>query len=204
MLTGCAQQRLEPEPDDGLEHVDVALLDELFVAPGVSLANYRQVMFDPVEVTFEEGWRRRHPDIDHRQFETLRQRLADRLIEILQEEFARGGYMVAESPAPHVLRIRASIENADFPAPETYSDKKTLVYSDGHMTLRVLGFDSPSGALVVRARDYEEDPISQVLERADRVTTFATAQRIFEEWAQEIRSALDVAKVRAGARTPQQ
>lgn len=200
VLAACATPRLEPEPDDGLLRVETSLLDELFVAPEVSLANYRRVMLDPVEVNFEEGWRQRHPDIDERQIEALRARLADLLQEVLVAELARGGYVVAESPAPDVLRLRASLENVDFPAPETYSDVKTYVYSNGHMTLRLLAFDALSTALVARARDYEEDPHKRIMDRADRVTTFIAAKRMCEEWAQAVRSALDVARVRAGAR----
>ena len=102
------------------------------------------------------------------------------------------------------MRLRASIVDADFAAPEAGADKGTMVYTEGQMTLRVQGFDSPSGALVARAKDHEEDPETRSLQRADRVSTFVNAQRIFEKWAQELRSALDAAKVSAGARTPQQ
>ena len=205
-LTGGCATKPGPDrlADDGLQRVETALLDELYVAPNVSLANYQRVMLDPIEVDFKDGWLMQHPELSKKDFELLRTRLADLLHETLVTELARGGYALAEAPAPDVLRVRASILDADFAAPEAGVDKSTQVYTDGKMTLRVLGFDAPSGALVARAKDREEDPESRTLQRADRVSTFVNAKRMFEKWAQELRSALDVAKVHAGGRTPQQ
>ncbi len=206
MTLGCAVAPASPDDvtDDGLLRVETALLDELYVAPNVSLANYQRVMLDPIEVNFKDGWRMQHPDLGDKEFELLRTRLAAMLQEVLVAELARGGYMLAEAPAPDVIRLRASIVDADFAAPEAGVDRSTMVYIDGKMTLRVQGFDSPSGALVARAKDHEEDSEIRSLQRADRVSTFVNAKRIFEKWAQELRSALDAAKVSAGARKLQQ
>lgn len=206
LLLACASTQRKPDDaaDDGLVRVETALLDELFVAPNVSLAHYRRVMLDPVEIEFRDGWRKQHPDLGDRDFELLRSRLTTALHDTLVAELARGGYTIAEAPAPDVLRLRATIVEAEFAAPESGTDKSTLVRSEGNMTLRVQGFDAPSGSLVARARDYEEDPETRVLQRADRVTTFVAAQRIFQEWAEGLRSALDVATVSAGARQPAQ
>jgi uncharacterized protein DUF3313 len=205
VLCGCASAPDQPQvpADDGLVRVENALLDELYVAPGVSLAHYQRVMVDPVEATFRDGWKARHPDMSSRDIELLGTQLAQRLRDTLVNELARGGYLLAEAPAPDVLRLRASIEDIDFPGPEMGSDISTHAYYDGYMTLRVLGFDAASGALVARARDHEEDMGTGRLERADRVRTMVNAQKMFDDWARELRSALDVAKVRAGARTPQ-
>jgi hypothetical protein len=206
LMPGCAAAPANPDDiaDDGLQRVETAMLDELYVAPNVSLANYQHVMLDPIEVSFRDGWRMQHPDLSDREFEVLRKRLAALLQEKLVAELTRGGYTLAEAPAPNVIRLRASIVDADFAAPEAGVAKGTQVYIDGKMTLRVQGFDSPSGALVARAKDYEQDPWTDSLSPADRVSAFITAQRIFEEWAQELRSALDAAKVSAGARQPRQ
>jgi hypothetical protein len=204
LLAGCATAPPEPPSDDGLQRVPAALIDELYVAPDVSLANYQRFMLDPIEVEFRSGWRAQHPDLDDREFELLRTWLADRLRQTLVDELARGGYTLAEAPAADVMRLRVSIADAEFAAPEAGAEKSTMVYSDGQMTLRVQGFDAPSGALVARVKDLEEDPETRILQRANRVTAQVNAQRIFDEWAEELRSALDVARVSAGARKPQQ
>jgi hypothetical protein len=205
LLAGCPAA---PPPadvsDDGLQRVDVSLFDELYVAPGVSLANYKRVMLDPVEINFKKDWRKRHPDLSDRDYEVFRGELAKLLREKMVKELADGGYTIAESPDKDVIRLRASVEDADFAGPEPFGDKKTFAYMDGEMTLRVQGFDGPSGALIARAKDYEEDNETQVLDRADRISAYRNAQRMFSKWAEALRSALDVAKVKAGARSPQQ
>ena len=190
--------------DDGLVLMPNSLLDELYVAPNVSLATYKRVIVEPVEVTYREGWRKQHPDIRDREVDLLSKRLADSLHEKLVAELTRGGYVVAEAPDKDVIRLRPRLENVDLAAPESNSDKHTFVRSEGEMTLRVSGFDGPSGALVARAKDYEKDEDKQLLTRADRVTSFIAAEKIFDKWAQALRSALDVANVSAGARKPQQ
>jgi hypothetical protein len=180
------------------------MLDELYVAPNVSLAHYQRVLLEPVEIQFKDGWRMNHPDMSDQEFEHFRTQLTTALHDTLVAELARGGYTIAEAPAQDVLRLRVGAEGVDFAAPETGVDKSTRVYKDGEMTLRAQGFDSPSGALIARTRDHEEDPENRSLRRADRVSAIHNAQLIFEKWAQELRSALDVAKVSAGARTLQQ
>lgn len=204
-LAGCsiAPPRPDEDNDDGLVRVETAMLDELYVAPNVSLANYRRVMLDPIEVTFKKDWRKDHPEMRDKEFEELRKRLAAMLRENLLTELAHGGYVIAEAPAKDVLHLHATLEDVDLAAPETAPDKKTLAYTNGDMTLRVKGFDAPSGALVARARDYEADPESRMLEHADRISANIAARKIFEKWAEALRSALDVAKVSAGARQPQ-
>ena len=56
VLGGCSitPPRPDEDNDDGLVRVETAMLDDLFVAPNVSLANYRRVMLDPIEVTFKK------------------------------------------------------------------------------------------------------------------------------------------------------
>jgi len=205
LLTAHAAKHPPPDEDadDGLQRVEASLLQELYVAPGVSLAHYQRVIIDPIEVEFRPGWRQQHPDLSDRDFESLRQQLATQLHDALVSELARGGYTVAEAPAPDVLQVRMRITDAEFEAPETGVDKTTQAYSDGKLTLRLHGYDAPSGSLVARARDHKEDMRSRVPQRVDRVTALRNAQEIFEQWAQEIRSALDVARVKAGQEAAQ-
>ena len=70
-LLGCASMQPKPDEvaDDGLVRVDTAMLDELFVAPNVSLGHYQRVLLDPVEIEFKDGWRQNHPDMSDREFE---------------------------------------------------------------------------------------------------------------------------------------
>lgn len=205
-LLACATKQPKPDEaaDDGLVRVETAMLDELFVAPNVSLGHYRRVLLDPISIEFKKDWRMKHPDMHDREFEYFKSQLATLFHDTLVTELARGGYALAEAPAQDVLHLRVGLGDVDFAAPETGVDKMTTVYVDEEMTLHVQGFDSPSGALVARAKDFEQDPEPRHLKPADRVRALHNAQMIFEKWAQELRSALDVAKVSAGARKLQQ
>jgi hypothetical protein len=200
-LGACASTSPLPEEpsDDGFLLAPGSLLDELYVAPGVSLAKYRQVMIDPIEVTFRKDWRRKHEELSEKDFGALQTRLAKMLRETLEKELARGGYTVTERPGTDVLRVRPSLENIDLVAPETTIGVRTYARSAGEMTLRILAFDGESGALVARARDYNKDPETQILEGTDRIATNQAALRMFEKWAEALRSVLDVANV--GVRT---
>jgi hypothetical protein len=201
-ILGCASKQPKPDEaaDDGLVRVETAMLDELFVAPNVPLGHYQRVLLEPVQIEFRDGWRQDHPGMTDREFEHFKKQLTTLFREKLEAELAQGGYKLVEAPAQDVLRLRIGLEAVDFAAPETGADKFTTVYKDGQLTLRAQGFDSSSGALVARARDYEEDPDPLHAKRADRVRALQNARLIFEKWAQELRSALDVAKVSAGAR----
>ena len=205
-ILGCATRQPNPDEaaDDGLVRVETTMLDELFVAPNVSLAHYQRVRLEPMEIAFKDGWRQAHPDMGDREVEYFKTQLTTMFHDVLAAELARGGYELAEAPAQDVLTLRIGLDEVDFAGPETGVDRSTMVYVDGKMTLRAQGFDSSSGALVARAKDFEQDPELRSLNRADRISALHNARLIFEKWAQELRSALDVAKVRAGARTPQQ
>ena len=204
MLAACATAPPQPVEDDGLVPVPTAMLDELFVDPAVPLSHYKHVMVDPVEISFKDGWRRQHPDLSDHEYEVFTKQLTTMLHDTLVKEFARGGYTLVESPDQDVLRVHASIVDADFVAPEVGVDKSTLAYNQGAMTLRVQGFDAPSGELVARARDVDGDQETRTAKRVSRTTSLVLAQQVFDRWAEKLRSALDVAKVHAGARTPRQ
>jgi hypothetical protein len=133
-----------------------------------------------------------------KQFAEFCDGLAQSLRKALVDELARGGYVLTDAADPDVLRVHASIEKADFPAIEKGEDKKLAAYDDNSkMMLRVRGFDAPSGVLVARAKDYVMAP-RQGLQSANVVRANLVSHRIFERWAVEFRSALDVAKLSTG------
>jgi hypothetical protein len=178
--------------------VEHSLLEELYVSPNAPLSHYKRVSIDPVEVSFRKGWRKEHPDVSDKQFAEFCDGLAQSLREALVDELARGGYALTDAADPDVLRVHASIEKADFPAIEKADDKKLAAYDDNSkMMLRVRGFDAPSGVLVARAKDYVMAP-RQGLQSANVVRANLVSHRIFEMWAVEFRSALDVAKLSTG------
>jgi hypothetical protein len=48
---------------DGLERRQAKQVDTLYVLPGVSLAPYKQVMLESVELAFKADWQTRNPQV---------------------------------------------------------------------------------------------------------------------------------------------
>lgn len=193
-----AKEKPEEVEDDGLVRVKHSLLEELYVSPDAPLSHYKRVSIDPITVTFRKEWRKEHPDVSDKQFADFCDGLAKSLRKALVDELARGGYTLTDAADTDVLRVHASIEKVTFPAIEKGEDKKLAAYDDQtKMMLRVRAFDAPSGVLVARAQDYVMAP-RQGLQLADVVRANEISRRIFEKWAVEFRSALDVAQMSHG------
>jgi hypothetical protein len=204
VLVGSSIQAAKPEAkpeevvDDGLVRVEHSLLEELYVSPNAPLSHYKRVSIDPIEVSFRKGWRKEHPEVSDQLFADFCDGLAQTLREVLVAELARGGYTLTDSTDPDVLRVHASIEKVEFTAIEKGEDRTMASYDDRtKMMLRVQAFDAPSSVLVARAKDYVMAP-RQGLQSASVVRANVVSRRIFEKWAVEFRSALDVAKLSTG------
>jgi hypothetical protein len=200
LVVSAVQAKKQPEEvnDDGLVRVEHSMLEELYLSPNAPLSHYKRVSIDPIEVTFRKGWRKEHPEVSDQEFAEFCDGLAQSLRDALVAELARGGYALTDSADPDVLRVHASIEKVQFTSIEKGEDKTMAAYDDlTRMMLRVRAFDAPSGVLVARAKDYVMAP-RQGLQSADVVRANLLARRIFEKWAVEFRSALDVAKLSTG------
>jgi hypothetical protein len=183
---------------DNLTRVENAKVDVLFVAPGVSLAKYREVMLDPVEVAFKADWHEKHPEVTREDVARLRGQFSATFHDAFVQELQRnGGYPIVNEPGPDVLRLRASIVDLDISAPDTRSPgapPTRYVISPGEMTLLAELRDSESGALLARAADRQRGRQSGELQVATGATNAAAAQRAFKFWAGLLRQALDAAR----------
>jgi hypothetical protein len=198
MNTAIGAAKPDEVVDDGLVRVEHSLLEELYISPNAPLSHYKRVSIDPIEVTFRKGWRKEHPDVSDQEFAEFCDGLAQSLRDALVAELARGGYTLTDAADPDVLRVQASIEKVQFTAIEKGDDKTIAAYDDQiRMMLRVRAFDAPSSVLVARAKDYVMAP-RQGLQSAGVVRANLISRRIFEKWAVEFRSALDVAKLSTG------
>jgi hypothetical protein len=59
LLGGCQLTPQDSAPDtteDGLERIGVKGIDLAYMRPGASLAHYRRVLLDPVQVAFSKDW----------------------------------------------------------------------------------------------------------------------------------------------------
>jgi len=202
-LALTATREMPPETWEGLKLVKRPGLDTVYLREGASLAKYRSVMLDPVEVSFDKNWNpRRGPGLyDEADPQEIRQNLSKLAREVFRRELEKkGGYPLVEQPGDDVLRVRAQIVDLYINAPEPRAASPTRVYvlDAGEMTLVAELYDSRTNTLLARVIDRERG-----LERglnefqiANRVTNTAEADRIISNWARRLKTALD--KARAG------
>jgi hypothetical protein len=204
LVTGAAHAR-EPAPAtwEGMQKVDRPGLDTVYLRDGASLAKYKKVMLDPVEVSFDKNWDPKktgtlissNSGVDPQR---IREDLAKLAREVTKRELERkNGYPLVDQPGEDVLRIRAQIVDLYINAPDTMSPgSRTYVVSAGEMTLVAELYDSQTnsiiGRVVDRQRGLEQGPFD--LQIANRVTNTAEADRILSMWARRLRNALDKAK----------
>lgn len=198
----------EPTPDswDGMPRVKRPGLDAVYVREGASLAKYKKVMLDPVEVSFDKNW-----DPNRRQTgsniyggegrvdaEAIRVDLGKLARKVTERELSKkGGYPLVDTVGEDVLRVHARIVDLFINAPDTMTPgMRTYVVNAGEMTLVADLYDSQTntliGHVVDRERGQENGPFD--LQIANRVTNTAEADRILSMWAHRLRKALDNAR----------
>ena len=174
-------------------------LDTVYVREGVSLAKYKRVMLDPVEVSFDKNWNPRSGPGLQRQLPirmAIRKNLAKLARDVFRRELEKkGGYPLVDEPGEDVLRVRAQIVDLYINAPETNSPGITHMYvlNAGEMTMVAELYDSRTNAILARVVDRErgmENGLNE-FQIANRVTNTAEADRIISNWARRLKSALD-------------
>lgn len=204
LLSACVVQPNTPErTPDGLVRVASKRVDSVYTAPGLSLAAYRRVMLDSVDVAFKRDWQRNHPDISAREISDIRNRAAQQLRDVFTRELERGGYAIATEPAPDVLRVTASVVDLDIQAPSGPMPlTRTYVVTSSDISLVGELRDSQSGAILARVSDRKRGRRFGELRLANQATAFAETGEAFGMWARLLRDALDDAREppEAGAR----
>jgi hypothetical protein len=202
-VVGAATAREAPPPTwDGMKRVERPGLDAVYLREGVSLARYKKVMLDPVEVSFDKNWDPKRTGtlaaLNKVDTHAIREDLAKLARDVTKRELERkGGYPLVEAPGDDVLRVRAQIVDLYINAPDTMTPgSRTYVLNAGEMTLVADLFDGETNALIGhvidRQRGLENGPFD--LQIANRVTNTAEADRILSSWARRLRAALDKAR----------
>jgi len=193
----------DPEvTEDGLVRVPSSRKVGVYRAPDATFSQYQRIVVEPIPVAFKKDWLRRNPGATAAAEERMRTQFAQQFRdELIEELVERGGYSLAQSPGPDVLRIDASIVDLDYVAPDVGSATgvQTYVRSAGSMKLIVELRDGDSGVLIGRIIDYEkarEYEYTRELLRADQVTITREAAYAFGNAARYTREALNVARAR--------
>jgi len=181
---------------DGLERRPAKQVDTLYVARGASLAKYRQVMLDSVEIAFKADWKARHPEVTESDITRIRSQGAAVFHEIFSSALSRqNGYPLTTQPGPDVLRITATISELDVAAEQGVgAAQRMYVVSPSDLTLLMELRDSQSGALLVRAVDKEKGRGFGNLQVEGPVEKSAQARSALEMWAGLLRAGLDDAR----------
>ena len=206
LLIGAASvARSDEAPGDNVDElvrVKSRNLDHLFVAPDADFAGYRQVMLDPVDVSFSDRWdpnsrrSRAHRRLSDRDIEALRSTVATEFEKSVAEELGKGGYTLVDHPGDDVLRVTPSIVNLYITAPSqgTAGRSRTYVANTGHMTLVADLRDSVTGEHLARAIDTQQGRRTGTMQLATSVSNMADARRAFTTWARALRTGLDDAR----------
>jgi len=186
---------------DGLQKISVKGLELAYAHPGASLAAYKRVKLDPVEVQFDRSWEPTRTGSRIKLGPEEREKIRASVAKLVEEEFTKvlqkgGAYQITSESAPDVLRVKASVLNVYINAPSDTSAgrSKTYVTSAGQMTLLAELSDSASGQMLARVADRREGNSLARMERADRIENEGAARQVAATWAQILRNALDKAR----------
>jgi len=182
----------------GLRKVSVKGIELAYTKPGATLANYKRVKIDPVEVAFHPSWNPTRTGSNIKVSSTERQKILDGVAKLVQEEFTRelqskSGYAVTEETGDDVLRVKIHIVNLYVSAPDTGSSarSRTYVVSAGEMTLVAELVDSKSGDVIARVVDRREARSTGRVSLSGSVYNEGEARSMAASWARILRKALD-------------
>lgn len=186
-----------PENWDGLERRKVKGLDNVYVRPNVVFTPYKSVMLDPTAVEFAKHWEKSQ-DFNKRPTADEMQRIKDKLAELMRErytvELVEHGYTVVTAAAEDTLVVKTAIIDLFINAPDLNDPGITRSYttSAGRMTLVLEARDGPTGQLLARVVDKQEDDhMGGTMMWTNAATNTNDARRIIDVWAKKLREALD-------------
>jgi len=199
LCSTAGAQVITDATEDGLVRVPSSGKAGVYRLPDATFAQYRRVMLAPASVEFRKNWDRKNLDrLNTGLKPSERQRIADDMSRLFHEELVaelveRGGFTLAEAPAPDVLLIAPAITELDLTAPDAGNTpgSRSFVRTAGSMTLIVELRDAASGVTVGRIIDYEQARETRELQLVNHITEASIA---FANAARYTRSALNIAK----------
>src|SRR5262249_39053855 len=191
---------------DGLELRNDRRVDRLFVRPGATLAGYQRVRLERLQVSFDRNWNpnrtlRGANRLTSRDFDNIKNTLADEFARELSQELSRGGYQVVNEGGEDVLDVQPFIINLFITAPgtTTASPGATYTANPGSMTLVAELRDSETGTILARVIDAQRARSAGTFQITNNVTNLAAARQIIARWVRLLRQALDAAQERPAA-----
>ena len=175
--TPAGLQKSPQVTHNGLQQVQ-GVFEHEFVKPGTSLAGYRRILLDPVGLAYTKGDTPQRK-IAPQDFEQMRA--------IFQEEvgkqLASGGYQLATTPGPDVLRVQAEAVDLKLNPPQ-FGDPNSTDYaltSESAIVVATLR-DSESGEILARVAQPEQPGAGQ-MEISDPFGFWSQIRELFRRWA---------------------
>jgi len=184
---------------DGLQKTKVKNVDLVYARPGATLAAYKRVKLDPVEVAFSPSWNPTRTGSSLKLSAQEKENIRIGVARLVEEEFAReiqagGHYAVVNETGADVLRVKAAIVNLYINAPDTgMGRQRTIVSSAGEMTLIAELSDGATGQVLARVADRREAPNTR-MQITNGVVNESEARTIAAGWAKTLRKALENAQ----------
>lgn len=196
----------EPLPktsQDGLELRKQTKQRVVYVKPGATVSQYESVAILDPYIEFSKSWVRDYNSstrgatrkITDRDLEKARQELSTRFKTIFREELTKGGYQVKDGAGPGVLVLRPALMNIEVNAPDLMSPGRSTTYvqSAGQMTLYLELWDGATSTILARVVDAQSDS-TVYTQNANSATNSWAAERMLRDWADELRTKLDLAR----------
>jgi Protein of unknown function (DUF3313) len=199
LATACASPPKAPASWDGLQLQPGKGFTAVYTRPGVEFRDYRSVMLEPVEVSFDKQWsaERARNDLSQRftpeALEAIDAQMAETFRRIFTAELRRGGYAIVDKPDGNTLRIRPSLVDIYINAPVDISPGHpgTYLVEAARMTLVMELRDGPTGQLLARVVDQKAGASTGSVEISDSVAETPAFRSAVTDWATQLRGGLD-------------
>jgi Protein of unknown function (DUF3313) len=195
-----AAAKEQPKEWDGLELRPSKNVAALYVRPGASLAGYKHVRLEPLEIHFDKNWdpnasRAGTNRLTKDDYDRIKQGLSEEFVRVTTKELAEGGYDLVTEAGADVLDVTPIIVDLYIAAPDKpYAGRsRTYTADPGRMTLVAELRDSETGQVLARAIDPRRATGTGVFQITTSVSNLAAAAQIIERWGSALRKALDAA-----------
>jgi hypothetical protein len=206
-FTAHAEPAAKPAKEvtfDGLERIDSERFALAWVRPDAHFSGYKRLLVLPAEISYKDpehattreriGGRNDNFLLSESRMERLRKALRETFHEEIVE---RGGWQLAEEPAPDVLIVRGGlIDMIVRVPPQSGGRTRTYLASYGEATLVVELYDSQTRQILARIADRAAAEPMGGQDLASDLHAPAEVRRMFKRWAKRFHEALDEARLR--------
>jgi hypothetical protein len=189
-----------PVTADGLHRIHSMRVAAAYLKPGASFADYKQIVIDPVTVSYKSPPRKATASNRSRGNFALSDEDMDRLKrmfqEVFEEELAKSeDYRLATEPGADALRVTGHIVDLVVDVPPQRGATYNFVMKAGEMTLIMDVRDSITGEPLARVADRRAvRPAAggpSTLYYSTPVRSWGEVRRRFQTWASLLREGLD-------------